>query len=256
MTDGSGVTKFETDYTPQGSQRVITNTVDSLLKFNGTQRDTESGLDNSRRPYESSLGRVLPPKQQPQPATQPPPVQSKSSPANPQSLNPYAPALNNPVGNSVDDSSGLPTGDVFVEGQPFPPTGCVGTPSLDFFASTGVLVSSEGNCGSDMEIFAGSRFSSLPQISVTTCACNLFFVGPGVTIFDLSCTYQCRCENGDVELATMNSAVLFLECKAAKTPIPPIVCPVHVEAVRLSVTDPLGGQASFYEPTGCSMFIH
>ena len=59
MTNASGVTQFESDYYPQGGQRPITTTVDSLLKFTGIQRDAESGLDNIRRVYDPSLGRVL-----------------------------------------------------------------------------------------------------------------------------------------------------------------------------------------------------
>jgi len=59
MTDASGVTQFESDYYPQGGQRAVTTTVDSLLKFKGIQRDAESGLDNIRRVYDPSLGRVL-----------------------------------------------------------------------------------------------------------------------------------------------------------------------------------------------------
>jgi hypothetical protein len=61
MTDATGIKKFESDYYPHGGQRPILSTVDSLLKFEGTQRDTESGLDNVRRFYNPNLARVLTP---------------------------------------------------------------------------------------------------------------------------------------------------------------------------------------------------
>lgn len=65
MTNATGVTQFESDYYPQGGQRVITGTADSLLKFNAVQRDTESGLDNARRIYSSATARYLSPAAKP-----------------------------------------------------------------------------------------------------------------------------------------------------------------------------------------------
>jgi len=60
MTNSSGITQFDADYYPQGGQRIVTGTVDSLLKFNGKQRDSESGLDYSiRRMYDPALNRWL-----------------------------------------------------------------------------------------------------------------------------------------------------------------------------------------------------
>lgn len=61
MTDSTGVTKFESDYFPQGGQRVINSTKDSLLKFQGLQRDSESGADNAHRMYSSATARFLTP---------------------------------------------------------------------------------------------------------------------------------------------------------------------------------------------------
>ena len=59
MTNSTGVKQFESDYYPQGGQRVITATKDSLLKFQAKQLDTESGLENAARLYSSATGRFL-----------------------------------------------------------------------------------------------------------------------------------------------------------------------------------------------------
>jgi YD repeat-containing protein len=61
MTNSTGIKKFESDYYPHGGQRPIITTEDSLLKFQGRQRDTESGLDNVRRTYSPATARVLTP---------------------------------------------------------------------------------------------------------------------------------------------------------------------------------------------------
>jgi YD repeat-containing protein len=59
MTNSSGVKQFESDYYPQGGQRVITATKDSLLKFQAKQLDTESGLENAARLYNPATARFL-----------------------------------------------------------------------------------------------------------------------------------------------------------------------------------------------------
>jgi RHS repeat-associated protein len=59
MTTATGATQFESDYYPHGGQRVITATKDTLLKFQGLQHDTESGLENAARLYSSGTGRFL-----------------------------------------------------------------------------------------------------------------------------------------------------------------------------------------------------
>jgi hypothetical protein len=59
MTNSTGVKQFESDYYPQGGQRAITTTKDSLLKFQAKQLDTESGLENAARLYSSATGRFL-----------------------------------------------------------------------------------------------------------------------------------------------------------------------------------------------------
>jgi RHS repeat-associated protein len=144
MTDSSGVTRFESDYYPHGGQRVITNTEDSLLKFQGRQRDTETGLDNARRMYSSNIARWLPTR-----TTIPKASDGKRVPQ-PASLNAYAPANNSPV-NHNDVSGSVVIGFV-PEGQ-LPPPGCLGTPSLDFFTETGDLLDTVTDCG-DLELLA------------------------------------------------------------------------------------------------------
>ncbi|MGC2745492.1 MAG: hypothetical protein WA672_20170, partial [Candidatus Angelobacter sp.] len=59
MTNSTGVKQFESDYYPQGGQRAITATKDSLLKFQAKQLDTESGLENAARLYSSATGRFI-----------------------------------------------------------------------------------------------------------------------------------------------------------------------------------------------------
>jgi len=140
MTDTSGVTKFESDYYPQGGQRVITSTEDSLLKFRGKQRDSETGLDNARRMYSPNIARPLPTR-----VEIPRVVAAKTAPK-PAALNPYVPAGNNPV--THNGVAGTTIG-FFPEGTPAPPPdGCLGTPSLDLFIATGMLIDQVGDCGS------------------------------------------------------------------------------------------------------------
>ena len=61
MASSTGVTKFESDDYPQGAARIITSTKDSLLKFQGKQQDTESGLLSVPHMYSPNLARVLSP---------------------------------------------------------------------------------------------------------------------------------------------------------------------------------------------------
>jgi RHS repeat-associated protein len=91
MTNATGVAQQEsTYYAFGGEQRVITNTVANAYKFTGFERDSESGLDDTLfRKYASNLGRWL----------SPDPMAGDI--LNPQSLNRYGYALNNPV-NFID----------------------------------------------------------------------------------------------------------------------------------------------------------
>jgi hypothetical protein len=95
MTNTTGITKFESDYYPHGAPRVITSTKDSLLKFQGKQQDTESGLDNVRRMYSPTLARFLPTRT----ASMPPRPKTKGVPP-PQSLNPGTFGCEQPCGSS------------------------------------------------------------------------------------------------------------------------------------------------------------
>src|SRR6185437_9563105 len=60
MTSTTGVTKFDADYYPQGTPRVVTGTKDVVLKCQGKQLDTESGLTNARRFLHRSLHTRIP----------------------------------------------------------------------------------------------------------------------------------------------------------------------------------------------------
>jgi hypothetical protein len=93
MTSATGVTKFDADYYPQGTPRVVTGTKDVVLKFQGKQLDTESGLTNAKRMYSPTLARFLPTRVA---AVPPKPARKKPVPA-PQSLNPGSLATSNPV---------------------------------------------------------------------------------------------------------------------------------------------------------------
>jgi RHS repeat-associated protein len=93
MTDATGHTQQESDYEPFGVERPLTNLVANKYKFTGKERDSESGNDHFwARNYTSTLGRWLTP--------------DPGAPDlfDPQSLNRYAYALNNPT--RFVDSSG------------------------------------------------------------------------------------------------------------------------------------------------------
>jgi YD repeat-containing protein len=140
MTNATGVTQFESDYYPHGAARVITSTKDSLLKFQGKQQDTESGLDNVRRMYSPTLARFLPTRV----ATVP--VKSKGVPA-PQSLNPSSLAASNPVVHPNSLISNFinilfsPTPTPGSEGNnPCADFGCYpGPPDFNFFDGSGLV---------------------------------------------------------------------------------------------------------------------
>ena len=95
ITGATGVACNEADYDLfGGEQRVINNTIDNRYKFAGMERDSETGNDHTWfRSYESNLGRWL----------SPDPLAGDIT--NPQSLNRYAYAMNNPT--NLIDPSGL-----------------------------------------------------------------------------------------------------------------------------------------------------
>ncbi len=93
MTNATGVTQFESDYYPHGAARVITNTKDTVLKFQGKQIDSESGLANVRRMYSPTLARFLPSHV----ATIPLKLSRRKAVPSPQSVNPGSLASSNPI---------------------------------------------------------------------------------------------------------------------------------------------------------------
>jgi RHS repeat-associated protein len=92
MTDSSGNVCYEADFYPFGGERVITNSCPQNYKFQGKERDTETGNDDfGARYYSSSTGRWLSPDWSAIPAPVP-----YANLTNPQTLNLYAMVCNNP----------------------------------------------------------------------------------------------------------------------------------------------------------------
>lgn len=94
VTAGSaGTIKNESDFYPFGGEAMISDSLPQNYKFTGKERDSESGLDNfDSRYYSSSLGRFMKPDD---------PLLYWDR-DNPQSLNLYGYALNNPTSNTDD----------------------------------------------------------------------------------------------------------------------------------------------------------
>jgi RHS repeat-associated protein len=86
ITNSSGTTCYNADFTPFGTELAFTNTCPQNYKFTGYERDAETGTDHAiYRQYSSSLGRFM----------QPDPLPGTVS--KPQSLNRYAYVLNDPL---------------------------------------------------------------------------------------------------------------------------------------------------------------
>ena len=84
---------YDADFYPFGGERIYTNTCPQNFKFTGKERDTESGLDNfDARYYSSNLGRFASSDWSAVPEAIPYAVFE-----NPQSLNLYTYAQNNPL---------------------------------------------------------------------------------------------------------------------------------------------------------------
>jgi RHS repeat-associated protein len=94
VTSASGTIEEESDYRPWGEEKVILHTLaDQHFKFNGKERDTETGFDEfGARLYSSAWSRWLTPDW----SSDPTPVPYANM-DNPQSLNLYEYALNNPT---------------------------------------------------------------------------------------------------------------------------------------------------------------
>jgi RHS repeat-associated protein len=127
VTDSTGVIKNESDYMSYGAEIGITSTLPQNYKFNGKERDSESGLDEfGARYYSSSLGRFMIPDWAAKPTAVP-----YANFGNPQSLNLYSYVENNPT------TVGDPDGHAENFAHPYPPQGgvcggaCVPPPALD-----------------------------------------------------------------------------------------------------------------------------
>jgi len=88
VTNASGTVLDDSDFYPFGGERVVTSASGNTYKFTGKERDAESGLDNFGARYNSpELGRFM--------SVDPSGVSVKLH--NPQTLNRYTYALNNPL---------------------------------------------------------------------------------------------------------------------------------------------------------------
>jgi RHS repeat-associated protein len=92
LTTSTGTLCYDADFYPFGGERVVTNTCAQNYKFEGKERDTETGNDDfGARYYTSRLGRWLSADWSSVPAPVP-----YANLANPQTLNLYAMARDNP----------------------------------------------------------------------------------------------------------------------------------------------------------------
>ncbi len=93
VTNATGAIKDESDYYPYGGEIVITDADANTYKFNGKERDSESGLDEfGARYYANALGRFMIPDWAAKPTDVP-----YANFGNPQSLNLYSYVQNNPT---------------------------------------------------------------------------------------------------------------------------------------------------------------
>ena len=99
ITDAAGNVQQRYFYYPYGGQQSAVGSDPNHYKFNGKERDTESGLDMfGARYYGSSLGRFMTPDWAAKPITVP-----YANFGNPQSLNLYSYVTNNPLTLLDDD---------------------------------------------------------------------------------------------------------------------------------------------------------
>jgi hypothetical protein len=160
MTNSTGVKQFESDYYPQGSQRVITATKDSLLKFQAKQLDTESGLENAARLYNPATARFLSVAAKP----------AKKTPT-PQALNKVSAPAATPLSTLISSVGSI----------------------LGAFRSA---LSSYRQCAQTAMDFGGSDFASGgPARSWVEILCGL--PDPGPSGFDSApSVFTCTCEGG------------------------------------------------------------
>jgi RHS repeat-associated protein len=107
IAQSNGTVCYDADFDPFGTEDVFTNTCPQGYKFNGKERDAETGNDDfGARSYVSGFGRFLSPDWSSIPAPVP-----YADLGNPQSLNQYAFVKDNPVGFS-DPSGHLAEGQI------------------------------------------------------------------------------------------------------------------------------------------------
>ena len=99
VASSAGAILDQSDFYPFGGERIISTSSGNTYKFTGKERDAESGLDNFGARYDSSsLGRFMSPDWSAKPRDVP-----YADLGNPQSLNLYAYARNNPLlGPDID----------------------------------------------------------------------------------------------------------------------------------------------------------
>jgi RHS repeat-associated protein len=98
VTNSAGTVCSDADFYPYGRERAYSTNCDVDYKFTGKERDDESGLDNFGARYNSSqYGRFMTPDW----SDDPDPVPYADF-TDPQTLNLYAYARNNPITNSDD----------------------------------------------------------------------------------------------------------------------------------------------------------
>jgi RHS repeat-associated protein len=107
VASAAGIVEEEWDYSPFGTEVIVTGPGVNELKFTGKRRDAESGLDNFGARYNSSsLGRFMTPDWSAQPVAVP-----FADLSDPQTLNLYTYVRNNPLSkNDPDGHCGTPSG--------------------------------------------------------------------------------------------------------------------------------------------------
>jgi RHS repeat-associated protein len=88
VVSSTGVPEEESDFSPFGTEYVVTGPGSNRYKFTGKERDAETGLDDfGARYYSSAMGRF----------TSPDPLLNSGKPWDPQSWNRYSYVRNNPL---------------------------------------------------------------------------------------------------------------------------------------------------------------
>jgi RHS repeat-associated protein len=112
VTNASGAVCYDADYTPFGQELAYTTSCTQKYKFTGLERDSETGNDHTWfRNYEWNVGRWMSPDR------------LAGNVGNPQSLNRYTYALNNPV--SLVDPTGTTWCRLTDDGQSIDYSSCV-----------------------------------------------------------------------------------------------------------------------------------